>query len=350
MIVVSMLSIVSVMAFKALQGVQNNYSIEEDEVAIDLREILKQEYILQGINPEEFHNPMADYGDVEGNIDKADNELNVSGKNSVSTLKVNFKEDRKRIAISGKVIENKGDPMPFEQSKLIMPKANYFGTIDVGDFPLKNFILYGSNPLGTYYRYTIDGTDPTAESLLWKFSALDLAHWSPIMKFRAFNADSRYIESDVLDVNLNLKASIGLRREDGTNSVGVSYREISNHINRLMIIVPHRDPSISICYRIAEGSNLDYNGPFHVPLNSWSSAGVKLIMDVRIPYFKDPISSQEFLLHIKKEQLAMPQIDPQAMTIRTGSRVKIRTNRNIANTVTAIDGQDGVFYLVVDEI
>lgn len=350
MIVVSILSIVSVIAFNSLKGVRDNYAVAEDEVAVDLREILKQEFILQGINPEEFQNPMANYGDVEANIDKTENKLNAFGKNSVSILKVNFKEDRERLSISGKIIEKRGEPISFEQSQLMMPKANYFGTIDVGEFPLKNFILSGNNPLGTYYRYTIDGIDPTSLSPVWKFSALNLANWSPVMKFRAFNADSRYIESDVLEVNLSLKASVAIKREDGSSSLGVSYNEISSQSNRLVIIAPGRDPSIGVRYRMAQGSDLDYNGPFHVPLSNWGSVGVKLIVDVRVPYFTDPISSQEFLLYVKKEQWAMPQIDPQTMTVRTGAKVQISTNRNIATTVTTIDGQDEIFYLIVEEI
>src|ERR1700688_1029805 len=101
---VAIFSIISIVTFNSLKVMRDNHSIEENEASIDLREIMKQEFLLEGIHPEDFLNPIARYGDVDATIKQVDSQLNAGGKNGISLLSVNFQEDRARINVIGKVI------------------------------------------------------------------------------------------------------------------------------------------------------------------------------------------------------------------------------------------------------
>lgn len=350
MVAISIFSILAVVTFNSLKTMRDNHLIEENEASIDLREIIKQELILQGVNIENEFNLFAEYGDVDSKINEFKSELNVEGKAEVCLLSALFYEERERINVAGKIIKKGINPVSHIASALYPPKANYFNKIDLSMFPLQYFILPTSkNPLGTYYRYTLDGRNPESSSPIWDFSALNFNNWSQTMKFRAFNANPQYVESEILNINLNLEARVKLQREDGSNSLDVSYEEIIENSNRILIKSPLEDPSIDIRYRINNGVDIKYTNPFHVPFEHWNLDGVTLVVEIRVPQYSMPVSVQEFRLNIRKEQLPKPQILPPGGNLRIGSRIEIRTNRNIARTETIIDGQEkGFFFNIVD--
>lgn len=352
MMVFSILAIISVSVVTGLNAVRKSHAIEEAETGIDLREISKQEFLLQGINPEEIVNPFEEYGDVGSKIEKTSSHLNTAGKNDVSLLSAKFDVERDRIHVVGKVIKDTGSTQELKGLTLLPPIANFSGIVQLTSFPLKNFISSaGSNPLGTYYRYTIDGSDPVMSSAVWNFSALNLTHWAPRMKFRAFNQDSRYTESAVLEVALNLIGNVKLKREDGSDNLGVSYSETVNGSNRILLIVLGGGSNVSIRYRIKGGDNIDYKGPFCLSLNSWTSSVLMLIAEIRIPQCSEPIGVQEFNLHIKKEALTAPEIISNCEAgCSPGTIVSIKTDRNSASTATTVDGQDAVFYVRIEDI
>ncbi len=350
MAVLSIFSILSVVIFNSLKGMKTNHAVEENEASIDLREIIKQELVLQGVNVQDGFKPLIEYGDIDATIIESESKLNIVGKNQISLLNIAFNEERERINIAGKIIKDGIEPIPYIASQLSPPKANYFNKINLSLFPFKDFIVRGnSNPIGTYYRYTRDGSDPDNSSAIWDFSALTLANWSPLMKFRAFHANSRFLESDVLSISLKLEVAVTLKREDGSNSLDISYYEIVNNYNRILIVAPLNDPNVHIHYRIRGGSDIEYTGPFHLPLWSWNAYGNILIVEVRTSHSNIPICSQEFHLYIEKEQLPMPQIWPSGGALATGSRIEIRTDRNIATTNTVLEGEEnGIFLYWVD--
>lgn len=352
MLGLTILVIISSTVITGLNGVRKNHAIEEAETGLDLREISKQEFLLQGINPEKVASPFDEYGDVRAKIEKTSSYLNMPGKNDISMLSAKFDVERDRIHVVGKIINDSGLPQEIKESTLLPPIANFSGTVPLTSFPIKNFISStGSNPLGTYYRYTTDGSDPVMSSPVWNFSALSLTHWTPKMRFRAFNQDSRYTESAVLEVSLNLTGNVVLKREDGSDSLGVSYSETVNGSNRILLMVPGDDSNVSIRYRIKGGDSVDYKGPFCLPLNSWTSNGFTLIAEIRVPQCSELIGVQAFNLYIKKEPLAAPEIISNCEAgCSTGATVDIKTDRNIASTVTTVDGQDAVFYVKIEDL
>lgn len=352
MIVFSVLAIMSGVAFNALSALRKNHAIEEDEAALDLREIAKQEFLLQGINFEEAMNPLEEYGDVGSRIEKTNSRLNALGKNDVALLSADFEAQRDRIKVVGKVIKDSGSPQNVKKTTLLSPIANFSGTVHLTDFPIKNFIASArNNPLGTYYRYTTDGSDPTIASPVWTFSALSLINWAPMMKFRAFNPDLRYIESLALEVALTVTGNILLTREDGSNSLGVSYSEIANGSNRIILTAPGGGSNVQIRYRIQGGEYREYKGPFHLPLNVWGATGLTLIAEIKIPQLSEPIMVQEFHLLVKKEKLAAPEIISSCEgSCLSGVKVGIKADRNMATTVTTVEGQDGTFYVQIDDL
>ncbi len=352
MMALSILMIISVSAIAVLNAVRRNHAIEETEAGLDLREIAKQEFLLQGLSTEESINPLENYGDVGAKIEKTHSPLNAPGKNDVSLMSAKFDTQRDRIHVVGKVIKDEGTPQEIQESTLLPPIANFFGTVALTAFPIKNFISsVSNNPLGTYYRYTTDGSDPVMSSRVWTFSDLSLTQWSPKMKFRTFNQDSRYTESPVLEVVLTLTGDIILQRENGSNNLGVAYSEIVNNANRISLMVPGKDSNVSIRYRIKGGDNQEYQGPFHFPLNEWNVSGLTFVAEIKVPQCNEPIKVQEFNLHIRKEQLAAPEIISLCDAgCQTGSTVCIKTDRSMANTVTTVDGQDAVFYVKIEDI
>lgn len=354
MMVVSVLAIISVSAFNGLNAIRKNHAIEEDEAGIDIREIAKQEFLLQGIVFDKAMDPFSEYGTVECQIEKTSSDLNIPGKSDVSLWSINFDaKDRERINVVGKVIKDAGSPQEVIQTtQLSPPIAHFSGVINLKKFPIKKFIVAANNnPLGTYYRYTTDGSDPAADSKVWHFSSLSLSQWAPRMKFRAFNSDPKYIESSVLEVITAITGNVELKREDGKNDTAVSYWEIVNGTNRLVLTVPGSDSSAQIQYRIQGGNNIDYTGPFHFPLNAWDSGSVRFIAEIKLPQHHKPIGTQEFNLQIKKQKLDPPEIIADCdSNCLSGSKVRIKVDRTIASTITTVEGQDGEYYLEVEEL
>lgn len=345
-VTVSLLSVISVVAFSSMEALRTHQRMEEQEAAIDLREIAKQELLFQGMRSEPNGNPLSEYGEVSSHVETAQGALNTPGKNKVAILSTHFEEERERVQVCSKLIEDSSDLKPIVESKLLAPRVNYAGEISLNDFPLLAFMTPTDNPLGTYYRYTLDGTEPTSNSLLWDFSVLDLTNWAPTMKFKAFNADPQYLDSEVVEVHLTLKTDLELARELGISTLTVSYREIINNINRIQFNGPKIHENIKVRYQVDGSSANDYEGPFHVPLAMWSASGVELTVsaEVQNAYFSEEVLSKKFHLSINKEKLAPPRIvTPHATLLRKGNVLEIQADRSVCNTVTEIVGADWAY-------
>lgn len=84
-------------------------------------------------------------------------------------------------------------------------------------FPLNNIAtLPSSNPPGTVYRYTTDGTMPTSSSPLWDNNP----GWTPAtfpaqVTLAAFNSDPQYATSQAVTTTLYMSLVISFSRADG---------------------------------------------------------------------------------------------------------------------------------------
>ena len=143
---------------------------------------------------------------------------------------------------------------------------------------LSNLILAAAgNPAGTVYRYTTDGSDPTATSPIWitATSTLSADPLPSLIKTAAFNSDPQFSASPTVLTNLSRQLSIVYARSGGGSSTSFTYAEITGATNPIVLSVSNA-PAGTRIYFTYDGSNpsaasTSYSSPFHVPLGSWSS-------------------------------------------------------------------------------
>ena len=338
---ISMLSIISMTTFSLLSTLRMNQKAERQEANIDMREIYKQELLFQGLHSNADKHAIDEHGDIKSEVKSTESTLNLPSKCKVKSLNIQFEKERERINASGKAIGVVAAPQVIEEAVLSPPVIHYSEEVDLKDFPLRNLISKASNPLGTYYRYTLDGSEPNRNSPIWNFSDLSLEDWSPVIKFRAFNEDSQYIESNIVTVNLKLKGEIKFKRESGGTSTDVTFSEIKHNTNRIQIIGIERDKNVNVYYKINNGSINEYREPFHIPLDHWSQEDAKLTVffKVKNAHYRDEVFEKTFRFKIKKERLKPPKIIGSTNAIlRKGSFIQIEADKNLANTITEIKG------------
>jgi hypothetical protein len=85
---------------------------------------------------------------------------------------------------------------PPTTSPLAAPSFNFSGDLTSAPFPLNGIINYPSNPPGTTYRYTTDGTAPTAVSPIWNNNpGWTVGSFPQTVTITAFNPDPQYTAS-----------------------------------------------------------------------------------------------------------------------------------------------------------
>ncbi|HKB92488.1 MAG TPA: chitobiase/beta-hexosaminidase C-terminal domain-containing protein, partial [Opitutaceae bacterium] len=100
---------------------------------------------------------------------------------------------------------------------LSAPVFRIYGDISSATFPINSVAnLPPTNPPGTFYRYTTDGTTPTTSSSLWNNNPA----WTPLsfpaqVTLRAFHSDPQYSPSAPVSASYTFVLSVALTRADG---------------------------------------------------------------------------------------------------------------------------------------
>lgn len=134
-----------------------------------------------------------------------------------------------------------------------------------------------SNPPGTVYRYTTDGSDPTDSSPIWtSTSGLPAYPLPSLVKSAAFNADPSYTTSPIVSAALARNVDITYSRAGGGAATGFTYAEVTGGTNGIVLSIA-TPPGDTVIYYTYDGSEPTtssdvYSGAFHVPLPSWSSS------------------------------------------------------------------------------
>ena len=166
-------------------------------------------------------------------------------------------------------------------SALSPPTFRISGVVPEVEFSpsLTNLILpASSNPPGTIYRYTTDGSAPTLNSPIW-FTATSSLPASPLpstVKAAAFHTDPQYSASTVATTNLSRSLALDFSRSLGGASTGFTYTEVTGGTNTILLSVSNAPAGTTIYYTYdgsppTAASNL-YTGGFHVPLAAWTSS------------------------------------------------------------------------------
>lgn len=180
-----------------------------------------------------------------------------------------------RISATGSAVSA---PAP---GALSPPTFRISGVVSEGEFApsLMNLILpASSNPPGTVYRYTTDGSAPTSTSPIWltASSSLPASPLPSTVKAAAFHTDSQYSTSTVATTNLSRSLALAFSRSLGGASTGFTYAEVTGGTNTILLSVSNAPPGTAIYYTydgsLPTTASTLYSGGFHVPLAAWTSS------------------------------------------------------------------------------
>jgi len=114
-------------------------------------------------------------------------------------------------------VETSGPAAPVNAIPLAPPSFNFLPDLTTVPFPINNIAtLPSSNPPGTTYRYTTDGSVPTAGSAPWNNNP----GWTPStfpgqVTIAAFNSDPQYATSVPVSTTFSMTLQVSYSRADG---------------------------------------------------------------------------------------------------------------------------------------
>ena len=136
-----------------------------------------------------------------------------------------------RGSAMGFAIEVAGSGVTVTAAGLVAPTFNVTGDLTNATFPLNNIAtLPSSNPAGTVYRYTTDGSTPTGSSPLWSNNPGWTSSTFPAqVSLRAFNSDSQYAPSTTASTTYSMTLNVTYARADGrsSNLYGFTINEVT---------------------------------------------------------------------------------------------------------------------------
>jgi hypothetical protein len=294
------MSLVSVITAVVLLGVttggliqySNSLGQHRREVNTRVREdsyrIFQQELALSGSNPNGMAaNPLADaVTGIAGAPTPTIDLVNEAGRSLAGSADVRgFAASSDRSGRAGSLgyrISSTGTPVtPPAATALTAPTFRVLGVIPENEFAplLTNLIVPAAgNPSGTVYRYTTDGSDPTASSPVWiaNVTGLPADPLPATVKAAAFNSDPQYSASNVITATLSRSLGLTYGRSGGGTSTSFAYAEVTGATNTIQLTVANAPAGTQIYYTY-DGSAPSvasplYTGGFHVPLAAWGSS------------------------------------------------------------------------------
>jgi len=155
---------------------------------------------------------------------------------------------------------------------LAPPSFNVVGDLTYAVFPLalsQIATLPSTNPPGTTYRYTTDGSAPTAASQAWNSSdpPWTASTFPAQITLQAFNTDPQYAPSTAVTATYSMQIVVTYGRADGRteNVFGFTLADISDPVDA-GIVLSENVPGLTLAYTL-DGSDptvagIDYDGAF----------------------------------------------------------------------------------------
>jgi type II secretory pathway pseudopilin PulG len=200
---------------------------------------------------------------------------------------------------------------------LVSPTFNVQGDLTAATFPLNNIAtLPSTNPAGTIYTYTTDGTMPTATSPQWDNNP----GWTPAtfpaqVTLAAFNPNPSYASSIPVTAtySMNLVVTYGRADDRTTNVYGFTLADVGSP-DTAGIVLSANAPGFAILYTL-DGSDpsvdgVPYTGPFS-PAQGQFNPNVTLKYAA---YSTDPRISSASLLSATLTTIAVPLGAPSFVT------------------------------------
>jgi type II secretory pathway pseudopilin PulG len=200
---------------------------------------------------------------------------------------------------------------------LVSPTFNIQGDLTAATFPLNNIAtLPATNPPGTSYRYTTDGTMPTAASPLWDNNpAWTTATFPAQVTLAAFNPNPAYEGSVPVTVTYSMNLIVTYSRADGRsiNLFGFTLGDVGSP-DTAGVMLTANAPGFTISYTL-DGSDPSISGtayttPF-APAQGQFSPNVTLKYAA---YSTDPRITSSNLLSSTLSSIAVPLGAPSFVT------------------------------------
>ena len=170
----------------------------------------------------------------------------------------------------GFAVQTTGTLAPTNAIPLAPPSFNIQGDLTVAPFPLDDIAtLPSANPPGTTYRYTTDGSVPTASSPLWNNDP----GWTAVsfpgeVTLAAFNTDPQYAPSVPVTAIYTIQLQVSFARADGrsANLYGFTLADLVSPTATGVVLTPNV-PGFTILYTL-DGSDPAVNGtPYAGPFD-----------------------------------------------------------------------------------
>lgn len=250
----------------------------------------QMEVVAHGIDPSKVINPLAAIGgagpNTAGNFHTS--EVNAyEQKGAAGSLALNMaaaaNTGERAGGLGFEVVA--GGTAADASSQLAAPSFTVSLPLTVSSFPASGWVtLPASNPSGTLYRYTIDGTEPTAISPVWSAvnvdSSITPATFPDTLRIAAFHSLPFYAPSPVATLSAITFQLPGLvfSRSKGGTSTAFSYPDITSSPNGIVLSPASNVGNLPVQIRYTingtsptTASSL-YGAGFVIGENSWTAS------------------------------------------------------------------------------
>ncbi|HEX3731091.1 MAG TPA: chitobiase/beta-hexosaminidase C-terminal domain-containing protein, partial [Opitutaceae bacterium] len=179
----------------------------------------------------------------------------------------------------GFAVETAGPAAPSAAIPLFAPTFNVTGDLTNAAMPLNNIAsLPATNPPGTVYRYTTDGSTPTAGSPVWDNNpGWTAASFPAKATLAAFNTDPQYLPSPAVTAAYSMQLVVSYSRADGRTDdpYGFTLTDINDPADTGILLTTNI-PGFQVLYTL-DGTDptvdgIAYSGAFAPGQGSFSVA------------------------------------------------------------------------------
>lgn len=219
-------------------------------------------------------------------------------------------------------------------TRLAAPRFRYSGVLPDSAFPLRDILLpHPDNPPGTVYRFTTDGTDPTAASPVWDpMTTYPLWPFPAELRAAAFASGSGLEPSVAAVTRLRRRTRARIERIDGSTSTAYTLAEAlaPPSVRGLRIWIDAAPPGTALRVTL-DGSDPASGSVVSGPVSVAPSAGVlwrpNLTVRARgVGPAQIEIEDAVLVLEPRRTPLPLPRLSPSGGSLPSPATVRVETD------------------------
>ncbi len=246
----------------------------------------------------------------------------------------------------GYSIGSTGVALPPSATPLAAPTFIYSGDLTSAPFPLNGIVNYPTNPPGTVYRYTTDGSTPNSSSPVWNNNpGWTVAAFPSTVTITAFNPDPQYAPSPPASATYTYTYSVSasLSRADGRSDLtDFTYADLQNPAGT-GIVLSSSMPGATILYTTdgstpSQTNGIVYTGAFAPGASLFNPTDTLRILAVYTPGSSDPryIYASNAVATYTLNPVAVAPADPVILTdngspLSPGATVAMQADTSMSN-------------------